>query len=56
VLLDHAVDGVSATSTDAHDLHTGVLCGVLLEFEYHRGEKLRNCVYVEKKLGLVYDA
>jgi len=25
VLLDHPIDGVSATATDTHDLHAGVL-------------------------------
>ena len=33
--LDHAVDGVSATTADAHDFHAGVLCCALLEFEDH---------------------
>ena len=35
VLIDHAVDGVAATATNAHDLHAGVLGRALFELENH---------------------
>ena len=35
VLVDHAVDGVSAATADAHDFHAGVLGRALFELEDH---------------------
>ena len=35
MLVDHAVDGVSAAAADAHDLHAGVLGRALFELEDH---------------------
>ena len=35
MLVDHAVDGVSAATADAHDLHAGVLGRALFELEDH---------------------